>query len=462
MSKLTQKISKIARGLRRATTVTIRVLFFHRGSGRSSGIPSFYMIQPSPTSCQQHYTTPRSSALISTTSTGDLVIRNPDPSPPRSLRSGDELLPDGEITADSFELQITDEEADNEPDQEVFANNAEEASPQPEPRASNPEDSLPTMLWAEVFPNSAAELNRSDFGYRYEAIKRLQRLSRLEIPAATSGKQEELGNKSRNQGLHGELDSLPTSSRHLFSEALPPSMCENKATELRLSRNQHPRLVEIPAVRSGRLLPESLRVPVRALTLEELKSMRKAESQLIPRKPLAPRLTGGLTGGLRYKKGLADLNHRYTRASQADVQLIRRKPLAERLTGGVAWKKALADLKHRHRRPEVPVTPTSHNVHDRSCRRSTTISEIPAEVLSTKPPALWSSTTSSRRPVVRGGDIVTFDGAYHTYMHHRRQTRHRRYLEGVLGGWDPIFENKTTLAQQISEGLAKLGSDMKL
>lgn len=460
MGKLTQKISKIARGLRRATAVTIRVLFFHRGSDRSSGIPSFYMIQPSPTSCQQHYTTPRSSALISTTSTGNLVIRNPDPSPPRSLRSGDELLPVGEITADSFELQISDEEADNEPDQEVFGNNAEEASSQPEPRASNPEDSWPTPLWAEVFPNSAAELNRSDFGYRYEAIKRLQRLSCLEIPAATSGKQEELGNKSRNQGMHRELESFPTSSRHLFSEALPPSMFENKATELRLSRNQRPRLVEIPAVRSGRLLPESLRVPVRALTLEELKSMRKAEFQLIPRKPLAPRLTDGL----RYKKGLADLNHRYTRASQADVQLIPRKPLAERLTGGVAWKKALADLKHRHRRPEVPVTPTSRNVHDRSrsCPRSTTISGFPAAVRSTKPPALWSYPTSSRRPVVRGGDIVTFDGAYHTYMHHRRQTRYRRYVEGVLGGWDPMFENKTTLAQQISEGLASLGSDMRL
>lgn len=458
MAKLTQKLSKIARGLRRATTVAIGVLFSHRGSDRSSGIPSFYLVQPSPTSCQQHYITPRSSALISTTSTGTLLIRNPDPSPPRSLRSGDELLPDGEITADSFELQISDEEADNEPDQEVFGNNAEEASPQPEPRASNPEDPWPTALWAEVFPNSAAELNRSDFGYRYEAIKRLQRLSRLEVPAATSGKQEELGNKSRNQGLHRELESLPTSSRHLFSEALPPSMFEKKATELRLSRNQHPRLVEIPAVRSGRLLPESLRVPVRALTLEELKSMRKAEFQLIPRKPLAQRLTGGL----EYKKGLANLNHRYTRASQADVQLIPQKPLAERLTGGVDWKKALADLKHRHRRPEVPVTPTSHDVHDRSSRRSTTISEIPAEVFSTKPPALWSSTTSSRRPVVRGGDIVTFDGAYHTYMHHRRQTRHRRYLERVLGGWDPMFENKTTLAQQISEGLANLGSDMKL
>ena len=381
------------------------------------------------------------------------MIRNPDPSPPRNLRPADELLPDGRITAESFELQITDEEADNEPNQEEFGNNVEEASPQPEPRASLPEKPRNTfVLPTELFPNTTAELNSSTFGYRYEAIKQ------LEIPSVTSVTQKILGNKSRDTKVHRELGSLPTSSRHFFSsEGLPPSIFENKATEIHVSRNQRPQLVEIPAVRAGRLLPEPLRVPVRALTQEELMTIRKADFQLFPMKPLAQRLTGGLD----YKKALVELNHGFARVSKADVQLITRKPLAERLTGGVAYKKALADLKHRHRRPEVPVTPPSDKVHDPSWRQSTIIPELPAETLS-RLPALWTSTSSSRRLVVRAGNTVTFDGAYHTYMHHRRQTRHQRYLEMVLGGWGWKFEKKTTLAQEISEALAVLGTDIKL
>ncbi|KAI4121990.1 MAG: hypothetical protein LQ347_006672, partial [Umbilicaria vellea] len=466
MGKFTQKISKIARGIRRASAVTIEVIFAHPDADRSSEIPSFYLVPTSPTSCQQRYITPRSSALISNTSTGTLVIRNPDPSPPRSLRTADELLPDGKITAESFELQITDEEADNEPDQEEFGDNVEEASPQPEPRASPPEILWDPSLAAEFFPNTAAELNSSTFGYRYEAIKRRQRLPRLEIPSVTSVTQEVLGNRSKDVKVHRELESLPTSSRHFFSKGLPPSPFERQATEIHLSRNQRPQLVMIPAVRSGRFLPESLRVPVRALTQEELMAIRKADFQLFSTTPLAQRLTGGLDhkkalAELNHKKALAELNHGFTRVSKADVQLIPRKPLAERLTGGVAYRKALADLKHRRGRSEVPVTPPSHKVHDPSWRQSTTIPELPAETISSLP-ALWSTTTNSRRLVVRAGTTVTFDGAYHTYMHHRRQTRHQRYLEMVLGGWGWKFEKKTTLAQEISEALAVLGNDMKL
>lgn len=369
MGKFTEGFSRIARRVRRASAITIDVLFAYPGAGSTQvpETPSFYLVQTSPTSCQQRYITPRSSALIS--STGTLMVRNPDrsPSPARTLRSTDELLPDGEITAESFELQITDEEADVEPDQEEFGNNVEEASPTPE-------------------PHQATAVSAS--GNRYE----------------------------------------------------------------------RPKLVVIPAVRFGKPLPEPPRVPVRALSQEELKIIRKATFQLIPRKPLAQRMTGGLD----YKKALADLNHSFTRVSKADFQLIPRKPLAQRLTGGVAYKKALAELKQRHRGPELPVLPPSHHIRDHSQRQSITIPEHATEAPSSQLPVLWSRSTRSRSLVVRG-NTVTFDGAYYTYMHYRWETRQRRYLERVLETWNRKFEEKTTLAQEISDALADLGTfDTKL
>ena len=429
MGKFTRGIKKIVRGVRRASTVTFDVLFAHPDADRTSPeIPSFYLVQTSPTSLQQRYITPRSSATPSSTTT--LVVRNPDPSPERSLRSAEDLLPDGEITAESFELQITDEEADNEPNQEEFGNNVEEPSPQPESRPRSP-----SIFSTQLFPRSTADLNRNSLGYRYE-VPANKPQPRLEVPPNTYGNRKNLGNDARNDELHYRPSPVESTAT-----GLPNSASGN--------RNQRPQLVVIPKVRFGRHLPESLRVPERALSQDELKAIRKAEFQLIPTKPLAQRLTGGLD----YRKALAEMKQDFKRVSRADFQLIPRKSLAQRWTGGVAYKKALAEMKQRHRRPELPVRHPSHHSH----RSTTPIAELPAETLSSQLPGLWSPTPRNRSLVVRG-NTVTFDGAYHTYMYYRRQTRQRRYLERVLEGWGRKFEKKTSLAQEIAEALAELGT----
>ena len=117
-------VVKLMVRVRRASVITMEVLSSYpakEASAQLAEAPTFYMDQTSPTSCQQRFISPRSSAL--TSSQGSLVLRNPDPTPAHPLRSADELLPDGEITAESFELQVTDEEADNEPHREEFEDN---------------------------------------------------------------------------------------------------------------------------------------------------------------------------------------------------------------------------------------------------------------------------------------------------------------------------------------------------
>ncbi|MCJ1299189.1 hypothetical protein MMC08_001981 [Hypocenomyce scalaris] len=109
-------VVKLMVKVRHASIITMEALSSYPAkepSAQAAEAPTFYMDQTSPTSCQQRFISPRSSAL--TSSQGSLVLYNPDLMPARPLRSADELLPDGEITAESFELQVTDEEADNEP-----------------------------------------------------------------------------------------------------------------------------------------------------------------------------------------------------------------------------------------------------------------------------------------------------------------------------------------------------------
>lgn len=341
MEKFAEVVSKFFGEVRYASTAAIDVLFAHPAdrSAQRVEIPSLYLAQISPDSLQQRFVTPRSSALIS--STGTLVVRNPDLPPVRNLRPADDLLPDGEITAESFELQITDEEADNEPDQEVYGNTVDEQFAQPEPRRNFRENLRAAALSPEWFPNTTAELHSGTFGSRYEAIRRL---------------------------LRPEISTNTSANRQL----------------------------------------------VRRLSPEELK--------LIPKNPLTHRSNGRV----RHKKSLEELNHRY-------------------------------------RRLEVPVLHPDDHAHHHSYRSSSKISENPAEAPSCQLPAIWSPEPRSRRLVVRG-QTVPFDGAYHTYMHYRRQTRHhrqqtlhRRLVERSWEEWCQKFKERTTLTQEISDALADKG-----
>ena len=182
IKKAIKAVSKLFEEVRYVSTAAFDVLLAHPAdrSAQRVEMPSFYLVQVSPESLQQRFVTPRSSALIS--STGALVVRNPDLPPQRHLRSAEDLLPDGEITAESFELQITDEEADDEPDQEVFGNTVDEQLAQPDPRRNFLEKLRAAALSPEWFPNTTAELHSGTFGSRYEAIRRF---TRPEIPTNT-------------------------------------------------------------------------------------------------------------------------------------------------------------------------------------------------------------------------------------------------------------------------------------
>ncbi|MCJ1258669.1 hypothetical protein MMC24_006502 [Lignoscripta atroalba] len=123
------KVGKFFQKLRRASIAkyeVLEVLFVNLlAESSSKGAPFVEVTPPSPHSIQQYFNTPRSSILSlplkESRESRPLSIRNPDlatklsTSSLSAVRFADEILCDGPLTTESFDLQVTDEEEENEP-----------------------------------------------------------------------------------------------------------------------------------------------------------------------------------------------------------------------------------------------------------------------------------------------------------------------------------------------------------
>ncbi|KAI9880860.1 MAG: hypothetical protein M1830_010455 [Pleopsidium flavum] len=160
------KLRKIFRGIRRASAFSLAVILPGNAAAHIPQKPKDPTIKArhiSPTPCQQLYESPSDGHLSSSEHEPlALHVMNPDPpsppsdslppSPPSHQASLDELFLGDEITYETFELQISDEQEDNEREDAYLA-------PPPRPssrlemRSEEPAKILPP-LDGSLFPES--------------------------------------------------------------------------------------------------------------------------------------------------------------------------------------------------------------------------------------------------------------------------------------------------------------------